>query len=40
VEKCQRAGIPVTLVATDREVEKWLREFLPSDVLVPSVLKW
>jgi hypothetical protein len=38
VEKCQRAGVPVTLVATERDVEKNLRITLPTGIPVTSVL--
>jgi hypothetical protein len=39
VEKCQRAGVAVTLVATEREVERRLREDLSNEVNVGSVLE-
>jgi len=38
IEKCQKAGVPVIAVATDREVERRLREDLPTDISVLSVL--
>lgn len=38
VEKCQRAGVPVTLVATEREVEKRLKEVLPTNTSIFSVI--
>lgn len=38
VEKCERAGVPLTLVATEREVERRLQEALPADITVLSVL--
>ncbi|MCG3145009.1 MAG: hypothetical protein HONDAALG_02550 [Gammaproteobacteria bacterium] len=39
VEKCQKAGIPVTLVATDREVAQSLQRQLPTENPVYCVLE-
>jgi len=39
VEKCKWAGIPVTLVATEREVEKRLSMELPSKASIVTVLE-
>jgi hypothetical protein len=38
VEKCQRAGVPVTLMATERDVLQALQQQLPAETRVFSVL--
>ncbi len=39
VEKCQRAGVPVTVVATEREVAQSLQRQLPTETPVCCVLE-
>jgi len=38
VEKCEREGIPVTLVATEREVAQVLRRQLPEETPISSII--